>query len=271
MFRQKGEGAAVDLDEITRGRFDGFNEHTLGFKLAEDDFFDFWLHKFMAEFPDSPEYKQVPLPDSKLSKKFQEANKEKSEKRQLAAKAAKKFEELVQLLSHADANNDGMVTKTELEAMIGKTWGDVSDEGRGEGGILTKHEFQELFSILDKNSDGCISMQEVLAHVEEHGFDAIARMSGASRVAINTFGDFVGALINSWHAKSNAAFGYDAREFNRTCPISTRHMQALDMEMEQSDKEWMIKSGRLCAEQWLDAMCGPFDHQTGTRYCSTRR
>lgn len=269
MLRQQGEGAAVDMDEITRSRFDGFNERTLGFKMAEDAFFDYWLGKFTAEFPDLPEFKQVPLPDTKLAKKFSEANKEQANKRALAEKAAKKFEELVQLLSSADTNHDGTVTKAELEAMIGKQWGDVSADGRGEGGILNKHDFQELFSVLDKNNDGSISMQEVLAHVQEHGFDAVARMSGASRVSINTIGDFVGSLVNSWHAKSNAAFGWNAREFDRTVPIATRHMQALDMTLEPGDKDFMIASGRLCAQQWLDAMCGPYDHRSGNRYRST--
>ncbi|XP_047136379.1 uncharacterized protein LOC100213281 isoform X1 [Hydra vulgaris] len=228
-------------------RFGSWNPRTIGIMLYSRSETELMKTKLAQRDGSQP----PPPVNSKLYKKRKKIllnQKAASEEHLAVVNAIGRF---MKELHRMNFDLDGIVSLRELKKVF-----EVSAIFTTEDQMLLfgNTDVNAAFSELDKDKDGEITFQELMAFVERKGVNIQTRFLGYTRKEIKTLGDFISTLQTALSINVKRNYVED-RDIERTIGIDTDYIEANDFSLEDHDKNFLLQSGEHAARAFLRYYC----------------
>ncbi|RDD41320.1 Uncharacterized protein TrispH2_006474 [Trichoplax sp. H2] len=105
-----------------------------------------------------------------------------------------------------------------------------------------KGDLDKIIAELDENSDGKLSLPEVISFIEHHGIDLQKGFLGYGRRDIENLGDFIHSLQQTLSVNIKK-MTVKPEDVERTIGINTDYIETTDWKMEFEDKRFLINCG----------------------------
>ncbi len=155
---------------------------------------------------------------------------------------------LLNFLDEVDVDENGRISATELSAAISKAG--LSDDQLQA--VFATTDREQIFSHIDADDNDTIDFAEILAFLESIGIDVTTKLVGFPARHPKTVVDFALNMLEAVSRDLTRA-NYQAIDRSRTAPINTDYVGTTTFDLEQKDLEFLIETGRLHAQAFLEA------------------
>ncbi|XP_021371602.1 uncharacterized protein LOC110462095 [Mizuhopecten yessoensis] len=238
-------------------RFGQRNHKTLGFILTSDEGPD--LFKYYLEDRTKEEFgiTDTPIPDSKLAKEDLRKTIRREKIQEIIIKAVDEF---IKVLKKHDLNGDGKIDMNEMKNVFADS--EFSNKSKR---IIFGHGRQcdavEAFDLLDANSDGQVTFDELVTFVEQReGIDLQQLYTGYKRHEIDGVTSFFSTCLNAVFLNASRIFmeGYD---IDRTVGINTGYVGSNNYDLEEKDIDFLLLQGRKSTLAYLKYYVEKSEHR----------
>lgn len=219
-------------------RFGTANERTLGFTLFSDS---------EADITRSWVSSELRLPDRPNTPAANRCTVEDENRRSLGS-VHKPIQMLLNFLDEVDVDENGRISVTELSAAISKAG--LSDDQLQA--VFATTDREQIFSHIDTDDNDTIDFAEILAFLESIGIDVTTKLVGFPARHPKTVVDFALNMLEAVSRDLTRA-NHQAIDRSRTAPINTDYVGTTTFDLEQKDLEFLIETGRLHAQAFLEA------------------
>jgi arachidonate 5-lipoxygenase len=220
-------------------RFQPRNPRTLGFTVfdrTEADASQRWA--LVEGRPPS-------RPETTLTRRREAREERVAERRRMATALDRAAVRLVEALAAVETDGDGQIDRTEIERLF-------------DAGPLKGHDAEllfgttdvgHIFGVMDANSDGRISYEEILRFVDGRNVDLTAH-HGLARTEPSNVTGFLHAVVSTLllHLRRMSLHPADR---DRTVPIDTDYVSTSDFGLETPDRRFLLACGRRSTEAFL--------------------
>ncbi|XP_033752157.1 uncharacterized protein LOC117335970 [Pecten maximus] len=228
-------------------RFGERNLTTLGFCLTSDEGPD--LYKYYLEDRTEDEFgiTNTPVPDSKLARKDLRKAIRREKIQECIIKAVDEF---INVLRKHDVNGDGKIDMPEMENVFADS-GFSNKSKRIIFGHGRECDAKEAFNLLDSNSDGQVTFNELVNFVEQReGIDLQQLYTGYKRQEIDSMTSFFSTCLNAVFLNANRIF-MEGDDLDRTIGIYTGYVGSNDYDLEEKDIDFLLRQGRQSTLAYL--------------------
>ncbi|XP_038044381.1 uncharacterized protein LOC119719130 [Patiria miniata] len=239
------ENAAILMQK--NARFAPVNDKTIGLLLFSSDEQDLMVNQLAQK---SACILPVERPDTKLSRERKDVKsrqKEACREHRMVTEAMSKF--MCVLSENQLDQRVGHVSRKELESAFANKSDDFTDE---HAKTLFGENFtiEEIFNYLDCNNDGQISFNELMGLAEQKGIGLQSYFLGYQRQDIKSLRGFLDTLSNTLLVNVKRVFTTEG-DLERTVGIDTLYVSATDFQLEEDDRNFLVKQGERSATTFL--------------------
>ncbi|XP_048777041.2 uncharacterized protein LOC125681142 isoform X2 [Ostrea edulis] len=205
-------------------------DKTLGFVLYSED--------EVQNFQQILECRRMtPLvyPDTELGRRAK--NKKKSEvklgKEYLQVKRT--VNKFLELAVKYDKDSDQRISREELSGILNDKYFTETDKKRLFGKNVT---VEDVMNRLDRDGNGMINFQEIVAMMEDSGFTIGTRCLGLKRQSVTTLTTLLKTLYNTMNVNISQ-IGFSSQDLSRTVGINTHYIGTLTFGVTKEDVDFL--------------------------------
>lgn len=209
--------------------FEPISTSTLGFSCMADGDLNMnraWGYEFLDAIPADE--------DSALAKKWRATEKKEHDDWLY-------YQALLREIMHLMDENKSTVTREELR----KATCHIRESSSVE-------DFDHMWAHMDTNSDGSVSLKEIICYLRDRGLNWKAAIGGQDSIPkLDTLKSFVMQMVSSLQLSSYRKW-YKAGDSTRSVCTNLRYINTTDFGLQLVDKKYMVEAGKYALQQWAN-------------------